>query len=230
MSGAISAGEVIRRTCDVYLDQRRVWLPAAAVVFGVTGLLDAIVIAAAPDFVYVAFLISDVATTLFTGMIVGLVADGHAHQRERNNGQLLLAVKPVLGNLVLVGTVAGVGVFFGFILIIVPGLLLATIWSVAAPIVLMERPSRLRALGRSRELVRGHGRQVFTVVFVMVFLVGLLTSGIDLAAASVGAGLGVAVRVIAGILVTPLAAFAAAVLYFELRGASGTAGTRDSAG
>jgi hypothetical protein len=142
----------------------------------------------------------------------------------------VLAVKPVVGNLVLVGIVAGVGVFIGFILVIVPGLLLVTIWSVAAPIVVMERPGRLRALGRSRELVRGHGRQVFSVVFVMVFLVGLLTSGVDLAATSVGAGFGVATRVITGIVATPLAAFAAAVLYFELRGASGTTGTHDIAG
>ena len=148
MSGAISPAAVIRRTCNVYLDQRRVWLPVAAGVFGITGLLDAIVIAAAPDFVYVSFLISDVATTLFTGMIVGLVTDARAHQRERNSGQLLLAVKPVLGNLVLVGIVAGVGVFFGFILIVVPGLLLTTVWSVAAPIVVMEQPGGLRALGR----------------------------------------------------------------------------------
>jgi hypothetical protein len=230
MSGAISPGAVIRRTCNMYLDQWQVWLPAAAGVFGFTGILDAIVIAIAPDFVYGAFVISDIATTLFTGMIVGLVADAQVDRRETGSMQLLLSVKPVVGNLVLVGIVAGVGVFIGFILVIVPGLLLATIWSVAAPVVVMERPGRLRALGRSREMVRSHGRQVFSVVLVMVFLVGLLTSGIDLAATSVGTGFGVATRVITGIVATPLAAFAAAVLYFELRGASGTAATHDIAG
>jgi hypothetical protein len=230
MSGAISPGAMIHRTCNMYLDQWQVWLPAAAGVFGVTGILDAIVIAIAPDFVYGAFVISDVATTLFTGMVVGLVADAQVDRRETGSMQLLLAVKPVVGNLVLVGIVAGIGVFIGFILVIVPGLLLATIWSVAAPVVVMERPGRLRALGRSREMVRSHGRQVFSVVLVMVFLVGLLTSGIDLAATSVGTGFGVATRVITGIVATPLAAFAAAVLYFELRGASGTAATHDIAG
>jgi hypothetical protein len=66
-------------------------------------------------------------------------------------------------------------------------------------------------------LVRGNGWRVFGVVLVMMVLVGLVTSGIDLAANSAGTGLGLAVRVIMGIFTAPLAALAAAVLYFDLR-------------
>lgn len=123
----------------------------------------------------------------------------------------------MFGELVLVGIVNDIGVYIGFILIVVPGLFLATVWSVAAPVVVLERPGGLRALGRSRDLVRGNGWKVFGVVFVMVFLVGLLASGVDLAADSVGTGLGLAIRVIMGIFTAPLAALVAAVLYFDLR-------------
>jgi uncharacterized membrane protein len=150
-------------------------------------------------------------------MVVQLVADVQDGRRDTSVGQMLLAVRPVLGELALVGVVAGIGVFIGFILIVVPGLFLKTVWSVAAPIVVLERPGGLRALGRSRELVRGNGWRVFGVVLVMMFLVGLVTSGIDLAANSAGTGLGLAVRVIMGIFTAPLAALAAAVLYFDLR-------------
>ena len=69
-------------------------------------------------------------------------------------GQLLRAATPVIGQLILVGIVAGIGIVIGFVLIIVPGLILLTIWSVAAPVVVLERPGGLRALRRSRELVQ----------------------------------------------------------------------------
>jgi hypothetical protein len=230
MSNSIDRGSVIRQTFNMYLDHALVLLPAAAVVFGPIGILSAILIAASADLVYVSFLISAVATTLFTGMVVKLVDDVQNGRCDTSVGQVLLAVMPGLGELILVGVIAGIGVYIGFILIVVPGLILATVWSVAAPVVVLERPGGLCALGRSRELVRGNGWQVFGVVFVMVFLVGLLASGVDLAANSVGTVLGLAIRVIMGIFTAPLAALAAAVLYFELRGASSTAGVDDILG
>ena len=57
----------------------------------------------------------------------------------------------------------------GFILLIIPGLFLIVIWSVVAPVVVLERPGVFAAFGRSRELVRGNGWNVFAVI-VLVFL------------------------------------------------------------
>ena len=126
---------------------------------------------------------------------------------------------PVLGQLILVGIVAGVGIVIGFVLLIVPGLILITIWSVAAPVVVLERPGVFAALARSRELVRGNGWQVFGVILVLDILVVIVGSGIELGADSAGSGVGIVARVIVGVLSAPLSALAAAVLYFELRGA-----------
>jgi uncharacterized membrane protein len=125
----------------------------------------------------------------------------------------------VLGQLILVGIVAGVGIVIGFVLLIVPGLILITIWSVAAPVVVLERPGVFAALARSRELVRGNGWQVFGVILVLDILVVIVGSGIELGADSAGSGVGIVARVIVGVLSAPLSALAAAVLYFELRGA-----------
>src|SRR5205807_79872 len=115
---------------------------------------------------------------------------------------------------VLMPAAAVVFVFTG----IVTGVLV-TLWSVAAPVVVLERPPGLGALARSRELVRGNGWQVFGVIFVLGILVSVLAAAIDIAAQSAGTGLGIVVRVILGVLTAPLSALAAAVLYFELRGA-----------
>jgi hypothetical protein len=220
MNPSLDVAAVIRRVLGIYVDQASVLMPAAAVVFVFTGILSALLIAAAPALALVSLVISLVATTLFTGMIVELVADLQDGRRDASVRGLLGAATPVLGELILVGIAAGVGVVIGFVLIVIPGLILITVWSVAAPVVVLERPGGLRALRRSRELVRGNGWQVFGVVFVLGILVVGVGLAIELAADSAGSGAGIIARAIIGVLTAPLSALAAAVLYFELRGAS----------
>jgi hypothetical protein len=217
MSERIDVGAVIRRVFDIYVDQAPVLLPASAVVFVVTGIVTALLVAAAPGLALLALLLSLVATTLFTGMVVELVADLQDGRRDHSVGDLLRAAAPVIGQLILVGIVAAIGIVIGFVLIIVPGLILITIWAVAAPVVVLERPGVFPALGRSRELVRGNGWQVFGVIFVLFFLVLFVSSGIEIAADSAGTGAGLVARVVVGVLSAPFSALAAAVLYFELQ-------------
>jgi hypothetical protein len=220
MNRSLDAGAVIRRVFEIYVDQAPVLMPAAAVVFVFTGILTAVLVTATPGLALVALLISLVATTLFTGMVVELVADVQDGRRDATVGQLLRAVTPVIGQLILVAIVAAVGVLIGFILIVIPGLILITIWSVAAPVVVLERPGVLAALARSRELVRGNGWQVFGVIFVVYIMVGILSFIIEVIAESAGSGVGIVVRVIVGVLTAPLTALAASVLYFELGGSA----------
>ncbi len=218
MDNTVDVGAVLRRTFEIYVDQAAVLMPAAAVVVGIAVILGAVLIAASPGLAFIAAILSLVATTLFTGMVVELVADIRDGRRDASVGQLLQAVTPVLGQLILVAIAAGIGILIGFILLVVPGLILATLWAVAAPVVVLERPGGLRALGRSRELVRGNGWNVFAVILLLVILVGLVSGGIGFAAESAGTGVGLVVRVIVGILTAPISALAAAVLYFDLGG------------
>jgi hypothetical protein len=228
MSNRLGVGAVIRRVFDIYADQYSVLLPASAVVFVITGIVSALLVAAAPGLALLALLLSLIATTLFTGMVVELVSDVQDGRRDHSAGELLRAATPVLGQLILVGIVAGIGILIGFLLIIVPGLILITIWSVAAPVVVLERPGVFAALGRSRELVRGNGWQVFGVIFVLFFLVIIVSSAIQIAAESAGTGAGIVARVILGILTGPISGLAAAVLYFDLRAASGERAAPDA--
>ena len=217
MTRSLDIGSVISRTFNIYADQASVLLPAAAVVFVAIGVVTAVLVAIAPVLAIVAAILSLAATTLFTGMVVELVSDVQDGRRDATVGQLLKAATPVLGQLILVGIVAGIGIAIGFVLIIVPGLILITIWSVAAPVVVLENPGGLRALGRSRELVRGNGWAVFGVIFVLVIGVGIIAAIIEAIGDSGGTGVGIVVRIIVQILTAPLAALAASVIYFELR-------------
>jgi hypothetical protein len=227
VSSRLQVGGVIRKVWRIYVDEAPVLMPAAAVVFALTGILGGVLAAVSSGLAFVSVLLSLLATTLFTGMIVELVADIQQHGgRDAKPVQLLRAVRPVLGKLILVAfapalvILLAVGVV-GLLGLIFPGLLVITIWSVAAPVVVLERPPGLRALRRSRELVRGNGWQTFGVILVLVVGVGAIASAASLAGESGGTGAEIVVRVVVGVLTTPLSALAQAVLYFELLAAHG---------
>ncbi len=202
---------------DIYVEQAPVLMPAAAVVFVFSGILAGLLVEAGPGPALFGELIALIAITLFTGMVVELVAEVRDGRRDATARQLLRAVAPVLGQLLVVGLVVGIVVIIGLFVLIIPGLVLLTLWWVAAPVVVVERPEGLKALRRSRELVWGNGWRVFAVVFLLLIVVAAVVFGLTLAAESAGTAAGVVVRVVVGVLTAPFASLAQAVVYFELR-------------
>jgi hypothetical protein len=214
----LDVGGVLRRVFSIYVDQAAVLMPAAATVFVFTGILSTLLTNASAGLRFVALLISLIATTVFTGMVVELVADVRNGRRDSSAGQLLRTVTPVIWQLIVVAIAAAAGVVIGLVFLIVPGLILITVWSLAAPVVVIERPPGLRALGRSRELVRGNGWQVFAVILILDIFVAIIAAAIEVAAAAAGTGVGIIVTVVLGVLTAPFAALSAAVMYFDLKG------------
>ncbi len=96
-------------------------------------------------------------------------------------GELWGLVAPLLARLIWVTLITIVAVIAGLMVLIVPGLILVTIFSVATQVVVAERTAALASLGRSVELVRGNGLRVFAFVLVLgvvclllIVLLGLL--------------------------------------------------------
>jgi len=90
-------------------------------------------------------------------------------------------------------------------------------------VIVIERTGAFESFGRSRELVRGNGWQVFGVIVVLFLLQFIVTAVIQALANSVSdsfAGYAVA-DLIVRLLVAPLTALAAAVLFFELKALRG---------
>jgi hypothetical protein len=216
MESRLDVGGVIRKVWSIYVDQAPVLMPAAAVVFVFTGIVSTVLLRASSGLALVATLIGLIATTLFTGMVVELVADVQDGRRDATPGQLLRSAAPVIGSLIFVALAVGILTVLGFVLLIVPGLIALTVWSVAAPVVVLERPPGLKAMRRSRELVAGNGWPTFGVIFVLGVAVAIVVGAIEIAAESASTGVGIVVRVVLGVLTAPLSALAAAVLYFEL--------------
>jgi hypothetical protein len=209
-------GEIIARAFEIYREQFAVLAGTALLVFAV----EAIAAVALPGaLAVVAAVVSIVLTTFYQGMVVRLVDDVQDGRRDSSVADLLRSVSPVVLPLLVVSILAGLGIGLGFLLLIVPGLFLLTIWAVVAPVTVLEQPGILAAFGRSRELVRGHGWPVLGTL-VLVFLI-LITAGV--VAGVIGASLGggdvgeAAIGWLLNALVQPLAAVTAAVLYFALR-------------
>lgn len=62
---------------------------------------------------------------------------------------------------------AGLGVILGLLLLIVPGLILAARWSLAAPLLIGEQKPAIEALKESWELTRGHTGTLIAAIIVL---------------------------------------------------------------
>jgi MFS family permease len=215
----LDVGGVLSRVFEYYRDQAALLIPAALVIFVPVALVNGGLRAADSVFlVLVANAVQLIGNAWYQGTVVEAVRDIRDGRRDFTLGDLFASALGVIWPLVAVGILFGVGVFVGFILLIVPGLFLLTIWAVVVPVTVVERPGVIEAFGRSRELVRGNGWPVFGVL-VILFLIQAAATAI-LVAIFIGIGdfVGYAIAaLIASTLLAPLSALAASVMYFELR-------------
>ena len=215
---ALSTGGVIGRVLELYRQHAAVLLGTALIIFGIDAVASLVFTG---SLVILAALLSLILGTFYQGMVVELVRDVQDGRRDSSVGALFSSVSPAVLPLIGVSILAGLGVGIGLLLLIVPGLFLLTIWSVVAPVTVLERPGVLAAFGRSRELVRGHGWTVFgviAIVFLLLIAVSIVAVAVAAAAGDEGGG-------VAGWLLNaisqPVAALTASVLYFSLVGQAG---------
>lgn len=226
MPTKIRPGAVVRRTFDIYREEAGLLLPAALVLYAVEFVV-ALALGSVTGLVLAILYL--VLALLYQGLVVELVSDvQHGHHRH-TIGTLVEAVTPILLPLLAVSILFGIAVAIGFVLLIVPGLILLTLWAVVVPVVVLERLGVFASFGRSRELVRGNGWEVFGVL-VLFFLV---TVAVSLVAALVAAPLGHVGRALiqwaVNIFLAPLAALGASVLYFALLESRGATRSPDLA-
>ena len=211
----ISPGSIISRIWTIYLDQSWVLIGTALVLYSLQFVVYLLLPGAAGFVLAILFWALSI---LYQGMVVKLVQDVQDGRRDHSVGDLIRSVEPVFWELLTVSILSGIAVGIGFILLIIPGLILIVIWSVVAPVVVLERPGVFAAFGRSRELVRGNGWNVFAVIALVFLAVAAVSVAAGVATDSLGS-LGRALvqwAVNAGL--APVTALSASVLYFALRG------------
>jgi hypothetical protein len=152
------------------------------------------------------------------GALVKAVEDVQDGRADLSLTETFDRVRPQLGSIIVAGILAGIAIFIGLILLIVPGLVLLTWWILIIPVIVLENTSAGAAFGRSRELVRGYGWNVFGVIVLTILLFIAFSIVLGLVLLPVADWLrSFLSNIITGTLTTPFAATAWTLLYFRLR-------------
>ena len=77
---------------------------------------------------------------------------------------------PVVLPLIALAILMIIGIWLGMILLIVPGVMLFVMWSVASPALVAERTGVFAAFGRSRFLTRGARWKVFGIEVILIIV------------------------------------------------------------
>jgi hypothetical protein len=136
-------------------------------------------------FLPVSWLVGAMANAVLQGAVIhGAVSD--LSGRKVTFGEALGTGLRFFLPLVGVGLIAAVCCFFGYLVFLVPGVLLALAWSVAAPVAVAERTGVFGAFARSADLTRGHRGAIFALAIIAI-VIGLIFQGIATALVAVGA-------------------------------------------
>jgi hypothetical protein len=222
MNAKLDTGRVFERIFSFYASQFSVLIPAAILLFLPVAVLNGLLLTddGGSILLLVSGILAVIATYWYQGMVVQATIDILDGRRDQTIGSLFGSAAPFILPLLAVGILAGIAIAIGFVLLIVPGLILITIWAVIVPVIVVERAGVFEAFGRSRELVRGNGWQVFGVIvvlFLIVLIVGILLRAIAGAITDDSFVGYVVADLITNVLIVPLSALAATVVYVELR-------------
>jgi hypothetical protein len=252
MNGTLSLGAVLRRTFGAYAERAPLLLAAALMLATVIWLDKALfkraaaagagLVSLALLALFVCFVVlaasemwdggtrrsasellrsawSAVGRLLFVGVIAGLAI---GFVGSLGSG-LLVAL--IIGAAFAAGAnlvTFVVGALLISIALLMPELYLLTVWSVFVPVVVLERPRGLRALGRSRELVRRNGWRVLALILIFTLPLSLGTTAVEGAMHLLGGGQALAGELLLVTLIAPIPVLATTALYYELRGTEWT--------
>ena len=198
-------------------------LTIAFVIYVVAAIIAAILSLAGTFGILLGSLVSLVAAFLLQAALVKAVQDVRDGRVDMSVGETVSAARPYLWSVMGASILAAIAIGIGLILIIVPGLILITIWAVIVPVIVIEQSGALASFGRSRELVRGRGWHVFgtlVIVYVILLVVNIVLGLIFSALPHVlGSGLS---SVISGTLISPFIALVVTLVYYRLVGSAPT--------
>jgi MFS family permease len=159
---------------------------------------------------------------LLQSALVLAVQDVRDGRVDLDLGATISAALPFLGSVAVASILASIGIGIGFIVLIVPGLILLTFWSLIIPEIVIGRAGAMDSFSRSWRTVRGYAWNVFGV-YVLVFLILI---AIDIVLGAILYSLPYGWRsfissLVSGGLVAPFVALVVTLVYYRLTAAHG---------
>src|SRR2546427_1013387 len=161
----------------------------------------------------VIFVVNIVFSTIAEGSAVKLASEQITKGQVSLGASIRFAVSRLLSIWAL-SIIVGIIVVLGFIALILPGIILAIMFSLALPVLLIENKGVMESMGRSRELVRNRWLKTFATFLVLGII--LLVASFIVSAISGSLGiLGPVVNGILSALYQPLFPILMAVYYYS---------------
>ena len=159
---------------------------------------------------------------LLQAALVKAVQDVRDGRVDMDLRETVSAALPFVGPVAIAAILASIGIAIGLALIIVPGLVLLTFWSLIEPHIVIGGSGALESFGRSWRTVRGYAWNVFGT-FVLVFLILIAADFVISAILLVLPGWwrNFISSVVAGTLVAPFLAIVVTLIYYRLTEAHG---------
>ena len=223
----MSPTAVIGETWALYKKQWSHLIPIALVVYAILGVVSILLTWALGWFgALLGAFVSLLGVFWLQAALVEAVADVRDGRADMSISETFAQGREHLSSVLVAGLIAAVAITIGLILFIVPGLFLMTIWCLIVPVIVLERRSAGESFGRSRQLVRGEGWNVFGLI-VLVFLI-LIGAGIilGLLLSWLPGWLGSYIQsVVSNSITAPFVAVALTLAYFALRARESTEAT-----
>src|SRR5690348_924974 len=208
---------VLGEAWDLYRRFAGHFLLISFVIYLITAVLVALLSLIGIAGALIGGVISFAATYVVQASLIKAVQDVRDGRVDLDLSQTVRAAGPYILPVIGASILAGIGVTIGFILLIVPGFILLTFWSLIVPFIVLGGSGVFESFGKSMRTVRGYAWRVFGT-YVLVFLI-LIAWAIVL-----GFVLGllpVWLRsfvndVVSGTLIAPFLALVATLIYYRL--------------
>ena len=195
------------------------------VIYLVVALITALLSLAAGSWgAFLGLLFSLFALFLLQAALVKAVQDVRDGRADLDLGQTVRAALPYVGTVAIASILASIGITIGLALIIVPGLILLTFWSMIVPCIVIGGAGAIESFGKSWATVRGYAWHVFGtyVVVFLILIVGEFVLGVILRALP-NTDRNFISDVVVGTLVAPFFATVVTLMYYRLTAAHGQA-------
>jgi len=159
-------------------------------------------------------LVSWIVDVIVGGMTVKVASDT-LERRSIDLSEALNFTAGRLPSLLGAAIVTGILIVVGLILLVVPGIILAIMFSLIVPAIVIERVGALESLSRSRRLVGGRWLKTFgllLLVYLIIFVAGLIFGAIS----SVFGDADWIVSNVLGSLVSPILPIAVTLYYYSM--------------
>ena len=197
------------------------FLLIAFVIYVAAGIIAALLGLAGSIGLFLGWIVSVVAAFLVQAALVKAVQDVRDGQVNLNLGETVSAVLPFLGTVIIASILAGIGIAIGLALIIVPGLILLTFWSLIVPSIVIGGEGVFGSFRKSWRTVRGYAWHVFgtyVLVFLILIVFDIVIGLILLPLHSLAARNAIS-SIVSGTLVAPFLALVVTLIYYRLTAA-----------